>query len=387
MWINPQALSGGDSVVLGKFWNPTMTSPYYQYGLELAGGTVPVFYIGTTGGPLSASMGSALPLNQWSYLAVVFDGSQAQFYVNGALITTASLPATITARGNPLQLGADNNLAQFFKGSLDDVRIYDRFLTQAEIQTDMVTSLGAPDTIAPTVQAINRVGLTPTNAGSVQWTVTFSESVTGVDITDFQLAPSGVTGAALTSVTPVSGTTYTVTASTGTGSGTLGLNLVDDNSILDSATNPLGGLGAGNGNFTGQAYTIDKTAPTGTVVINGGAAATNSRNVTLTLSATDALSGVTQMRFSNTGTSFSAAEAYAPTKAWTLHEPAPAPKSSIPSSRMRWAIGPQRQSPTRSCSILRRRPSRRAPRPISRAVPPPLHGQPMRRQPRRSTTG
>ena len=222
MWINPQALSGGDSVVLGKFWNPTMTSPYYQYGLELAGGTVPVFYIGTTGGPLSASMGSALPLNQWSYLAVVFDGSQAQFYVNGALITTASLPATITARGNPLQLGADNNLAQFFKGSLDDVRIYDRFLTQAEIQTDMVTSLGAPDTIAPTVQAINRVGLTPTNAGSVQWTVTFSESVTGVDITDFQLAPSGVTGAALTSVTPVSGTTYTVTASTGTGSGTLG---------------------------------------------------------------------------------------------------------------------------------------------------------------------
>ena len=42
------------------------------------------------------------------------------------------------------------------------------------------------------------------------------------------------------------------------------------------------------------------------------------RNVTLTLSATDALTGVTQMRFSNTGTSYSAAEAYATTKAWTL---------------------------------------------------------------------
>jgi len=139
MWINPQALSGGDSVVLGKFWNATMTSPYYQYGLELAGGTVPVFYVGTTSGVLSASMGSALVLNQWSYLAVVFDGSQVKFYLNGALVTTASLPATITARSNPFRLGADNNTQQFFKGSLDEVRIYNRALTAQEILTDKNT--------------------------------------------------------------------------------------------------------------------------------------------------------------------------------------------------------------------------------------------------------
>jgi hypothetical protein len=139
MWINPQALAGGDSVVLGKSWNATMSSPYYQYGLELAGGTVPVFYVGTTSGARSASMGNALALNQWSNLAVVFNGSQAQFYVNGALATTVSLSASITARGNPLRLGADANTQQFFKGSLDDVRIYARALTAAEIQADMAT--------------------------------------------------------------------------------------------------------------------------------------------------------------------------------------------------------------------------------------------------------
>ena len=162
------------------------------------------------------------------------------------------------------------------------------------------------------------MGPTPTNAGSVQWAVTFSESVTGVDAADFALVATGtVAGAAITNVSG-SGNSYTVTAGTGTGSGTLGLNLVDNDSILDLSANRLGGTGLGNGTFTGQSYTIDKTAPTGTLVINGGAAATNSRNVTLTLSATDALSSVTQMRFSNTGTSFSAAEAYAPTKAWTL---------------------------------------------------------------------
>ena len=69
---------------------------------------------------------------------------------------------------------------------------------------------------------------------------------------------------------------------------------------------------------TASTVTVDNQAPTGTVVINGGAAATNSRTVTLTLSATDAVTSVTQMRFSNNGTSFSAAEAFAPTKTWTL---------------------------------------------------------------------
>jgi hypothetical protein len=139
MWINPQALAGSDSVVLAKAWNATMSSPYYQYGLELLGGTVPVFYVGTTGGVQSASMGSALALNQWSNLAVVFNGSHVQFYVNGALSTTLALSASITARGNALRLGADADIQQFFEGSLDDVRIYERALTQAEIQADLAT--------------------------------------------------------------------------------------------------------------------------------------------------------------------------------------------------------------------------------------------------------
>ena len=50
-----------------------------------------------------------------------------------------------------------------------------------------------------------------------------------------------------------------MTANTGTGNGTLGLNLVDNDTILDTSANPLGGTGSGNGNFTGQSYTIDKT--------------------------------------------------------------------------------------------------------------------------------
>ena len=64
--------------------------------------------------------------------------------------------------------------------------------------------------------------------------------------------------------------------------------------------------------------TVDDQPPTGTVLVNGGAAATRSSAVTLTLSATDAVGPVTQMQFSNSGTFWSTPEPYAATKAWTL---------------------------------------------------------------------
>ena len=64
----------------------------------------------------------------------------------------------------------------------------------------------------------------------------------------------------------------------------------------------------------------DIASPTGLVNIAGGQATVGSPNVTLTINATDPApaSGVTQMRFSNNGTSFSAYQPYATSAAWTL---------------------------------------------------------------------
>jgi glucose/arabinose dehydrogenase/PKD repeat protein len=149
MWINPQ--TGGDSVVIGKFWNTTMSSPYYQYGLELGGGNRTDFYVGTTSGPRVAFAGTTLPFNQWSYLAVTFDGAQVRTYVNGALVNTQALTATITARGNPINVGADATPAQYYKGMLDDLRIYNRVLTQAQVQADMAAAVGGPVAGSPQI--------------------------------------------------------------------------------------------------------------------------------------------------------------------------------------------------------------------------------------------
>ena len=56
----------------------------------------------------------------------------------------------------------------------------------------------------------------------------------------------------------------------------------------------------------------------GTVTVDDGRSSTRSRHVQLSLAATNAGTGVTQMRFSNDGSSWSAYRPYAATAAWSL---------------------------------------------------------------------
>ncbi len=119
--------------------------------------------------------------------------------------------------------------------------------------------------LQPQPPVVSSIALASTNptlpATTVSWSVTFSTAVSGVDAADFALVMAGgAAGASITSVTGA-GTTWTVTANTGTGGGTLGLNVVDDDTIIDTGGTALGGAGAGNGNFTGQVYTIFSCTP------------------------------------------------------------------------------------------------------------------------------
>jgi hypothetical protein len=147
------------------------------------------------------------------------------------------------------------------------------------------------DLTPPTVSSIIRADASPTKAASVRWTVVFSEAVAGVAANggNFSLATSGVTGSpAITGVTG-SGSTYTVTATTGTDTtgptGMLQLNLTAAGAITDAAGNGLAAVPA-----SGQAYTIDKTAPPAPSITDHPPAVTNDKNAHFKF--TDAEGGV-----------------------------------------------------------------------------------------------
>ena len=112
------------------------------------------------------------------------------------------------------------------------------------------------DAVAPSVSSINPVGVATTNATSVQYTVTFTEAVTGVDKSDFVLMNTDIT-TMMGTVAAVSGSTYTVTVNGITGDGTLRLDLNNAGTgITDVAGNAIA-----SGFTSGQTYTIDNTAP------------------------------------------------------------------------------------------------------------------------------
>lgn len=107
------------------------------------------------------------------------------------------------------------------------------------------------------VSSILRADPNPAPVGSVDFIVTFTESVTGVDETDFTLSLSGTLAGTEISEISGSGKTYVVTVDSGTGYGTIRLDVVDDDTIQNSSGIPLGGVGLNNGDYLdGETYDI-----------------------------------------------------------------------------------------------------------------------------------
>lgn len=117
----------------------------------------------------------------------------------------------------------------------------------------------------PTVLTITRVNPSPTTVASVDFLVTFSESVTGGATTNFTLTTTGtLAGASVTSVSAGPGATRTVTVNTGLGDGTLRLDMANSTGVADGGANPLTNVPF----TTGEAYTLDRTAPDTTITSN-----------------------------------------------------------------------------------------------------------------------
>jgi methionine-rich copper-binding protein CopC len=122
---------------------------------------------------------------------------------------------------------------------------------------------------APEVTSITRASPTSqdTNADSVDFDVTFSTEVDGIDTTDFTLDTTGSASGTIQSFGPTTASnTVTVTVDSINGDGDLRLDVSDDDSIEDTTNNvALGGDGTGgsaDGSYTsGETYTIDNTDP------------------------------------------------------------------------------------------------------------------------------
>jgi cytochrome c peroxidase len=80
---------------------------------------------------------AALPAGQWSHLAATYDGTNLRLYVNSVLVRTTAMSGTLSTSALPLRIGGSTVRGELFRGLVDEVRIYNRALTAAQIAADM----------------------------------------------------------------------------------------------------------------------------------------------------------------------------------------------------------------------------------------------------------
>ena len=130
VWVNIPKKESGHIVNKGR--DITIGT----YGLNANSVRATMLY----GGVNDALFGN-VPLNQWILLTGTVDGNIAKSYLNGQLINTATLSRTFICNTNePLTIGMHyyNGVPSMytypFTGIIDDVRIYNRALTETEVK-------------------------------------------------------------------------------------------------------------------------------------------------------------------------------------------------------------------------------------------------------------
>ena len=137
-WINLAEVGNGRQVLLqkkaagknGVYTNYTLYAQWTQDALALVigDGTRRVGYLSTKG------LGTA---NKWHHIAVAFGGGKVRFYIDGA--PAGEEAATIKPYTNNASLiigrytNADNTPKFFLHGAVDDLRIYNKALSETEI--------------------------------------------------------------------------------------------------------------------------------------------------------------------------------------------------------------------------------------------------------------
>ena len=83
------------------------------------------------------SSDATVPTQNWTHLVVTYDGTRATFYKNGTKCITDTITAEIEniyPSDHSLYIGKDSVYEVYYHGIMDDLRIYDRALSEGEVK-------------------------------------------------------------------------------------------------------------------------------------------------------------------------------------------------------------------------------------------------------------
>jgi hypothetical protein len=141
--LNPSAATGQLSVALWAKWNgltefwqgligkrDSWSADDMMWQIEASQTDGALHFQRDGSGPATGD--PILTVGQWTHIAVTFDGTTAKFYVDGTMTGEGDFSFGYDS-GSLLQFGSSDDYNNPFNGALDEIRIYDRVLSDAEI--------------------------------------------------------------------------------------------------------------------------------------------------------------------------------------------------------------------------------------------------------------
>ncbi len=137
-WVLPTTSSGWRTVIMKE--QPSQLT-YALYTATGSSTNFPAGEIRTGAVVYDTEAPTALAVNTWSHLATTYDGATLRLYVNGVQVASRARAGAIETSAGALRIGGNSVWGEYFQGRIDEVRVYNRALTAAQITTDMNTAV------------------------------------------------------------------------------------------------------------------------------------------------------------------------------------------------------------------------------------------------------
>ena len=142
-WVN-RASNDSVNTIVAKFYKPD----YIQYSLSLRDTPIRFYYVDDADNTHYYDTTEGVPLNKWTFVAVTFqsgDGSSMKMYINGENASGSWVSGTGDGYLRPQEynysetdlwvgMQSHSSYPHEFDGKLDEIRMYNRTLSEEEIQ-------------------------------------------------------------------------------------------------------------------------------------------------------------------------------------------------------------------------------------------------------------